>query len=1045
MSKCANCGAELEPGTKFCSECGTAVPQIKVCPECGSEQKPEAKFCSNCGHRFGASAADGGGADMGLKIGHSTVMGDISNAVNYVTNVTNADETKHVVKCHVCGKVLSVVGTHECPKCHGNVCDEHFDLVRKMCTACVEQVQKEGEAAFRQAIREELAAGDGRITQEAFGRLRQKRMALGLDEARGRELIAAERRAEAPADGTVLTDVQRRFLERAKHLIFNDGKCAEGVAEIDRLLGSGVALGDEILAVLMPALLVCDEKRGNQIAERTLVDSLPVALYRVDLALLHGDLISAEKSLIGAEGIWSDEILVKCRRVVFTCALYDESGDESYSDKAAELFDALPQEDADETEKDPLTASWRRYASNRVDLILGNGDEIEPLDEDDGRYAALVYGRLTEPCGGPMRKRRGEMRYDEGVNFRDDEDDDQSAVRCFHEAAEDGFVKAMEELAECYYNGKGVDQNREVSYKWYLKSAQDAGCSAYTFYSIGFMVEHGQGVEESDEEAAKWYLKAAERGSSLAQCCLAKMYESGRGVAKSDAEAAKWYRESAEQGDAEAQCCFGVMCESGSGVEQSDAEAVKWFQKSADHENARAQFNLGWMYEKGRGVEQSDVEAVEWYLKAANQGHVRAQLNLGAMCDQGRGVAQSYVEAVKWYRKAAEQGHATALGCLGTLYETGKGVAQSDEEALKLYQKAAEKGWKYAAANISRVQEKIREKQKPTPEKLYARGVALMKGDGCAKSETEAFQCFEKAAASGHVKAMEHLAECYYYGRGAGKDLECAFQWYTKASKKSECSPYTFYCVGFMLEHGQGVGKSVVKAEVWYREAVKRGNSNAKEPLEKLQALKCKPENVKASRAKSAHSITVTWSDCPGAVSYRIYRRAVQTCSIADPDTDGELAFDYVGAKPVLTGTAVACRYEDSEVVQGHAYVYWVRAVLKGNQVGPASPGSMGWTVIPLSNLHAYVKGRIFMLMWDSPNKKIYQTACVFRSRTPSLSEATLVQRAGPGTFYSEEDRNPNDRFYYWASAVVGSDSSSDAWLKRQNYGLDSCIGPVYM
>ena len=258
MKTCANCGAELEPGTKFCSQCGKPVPQTKVCPGCGSEQKPEAKFCSNCGHRFGAPAADGGGADMGLKIGHSTVMGDISNTVNHVTNVTNADETKKVVKCHVCGKVLSVVGTHECPKCHGNVCDEHFDLVRKMCTACVEQVQKEGEAAFRQTIREELTAGGGRLTQEALGRLRQRRVALGLEEVRGRELIAAERRADEQASGAKLTEAQRILLDKARQLVFNDGKCDEGVVEIDRILRGGVAMTDEIRTVLLPALLVCD-------------------------------------------------------------------------------------------------------------------------------------------------------------------------------------------------------------------------------------------------------------------------------------------------------------------------------------------------------------------------------------------------------------------------------------------------------------------------------------------------------------------------------------------------------------------------------------------------------------------------------------------------------------------------------------------------------------------------------------------------------------------------------------------------------------------
>ena len=806
MSKCANCGTELEPGTKFCSQCGKPVPQTKVCPGCGSEQKPEAKFCSNCGHRFGAPAADGGGADMGLKIGHSTVMGDISNTVNHVTNVTNADETKKVVKCHVCGKVLSVVGTHECPKCHGNVCDEHFDLVRKMCTACVEQVQKEGEAAFRQTIREELTAGGGRITQDAFGRLRQKRMALGLDEARGRELIAAERRAEAPADGTVLTDVQRRFLERAKHLIFNDGKCAEGVAEIDRLLGSGVALGDEILAVLMPALLVCDEKRGDQIAERTLVDSLPVALYWIDRALLHGDLISAEKSLIGAEGIWPDEILVKCRRVVFTCALYDESEDESYSDKAAELFDALPQEDADETDKDSLTASWRRYASNRVDLILGNGDEIEPLDEDDGRCAALVYGRLTEPCGGPMRMRRAEILHDEGRDFYNEESWE-DAVRCFHEAAEAGHADAQNWLGHLYYNGQGVPQSYEEASKWYRKAA-DQG-NQYAQSNLAGLYEDGKCVAQSYEEAVKWYRKSAEQGLAHAQDKMGVMYEDGKGVAQSYEEAVKWYRKSAEQGHAHAQAKMGVMYERGWGVLKSYEEAAKWYRKAADQGRADAQKILGFMYHTGRGVAQSDEEAVKWYRKSAEQGEAEAQRYLGAMCWSGSGVVQSYEEAAKWFRKAAERGDADAQRLFGLLHETGQGVAQSYEEAAKWYRKAAEQGLAHAQWNLASLYEE---------------------GQGVAQSYEEAAKWYRKAADQGHDDAQWRLARLYGKGLGVPQSYDEAAKWCRKAADQGHDDAQ--WGLAYLHEKGQGVPQSYEEAVKWFQTAARQGHERAQKKLQ---------------------------------------------------------------------------------------------------------------------------------------------------------------------------------------------------------------------
>ena len=46
---CTGCGHALQPGQKFCPECGTPRPEKRFCAECGSELAPGAKFCSGCG------------------------------------------------------------------------------------------------------------------------------------------------------------------------------------------------------------------------------------------------------------------------------------------------------------------------------------------------------------------------------------------------------------------------------------------------------------------------------------------------------------------------------------------------------------------------------------------------------------------------------------------------------------------------------------------------------------------------------------------------------------------------------------------------------------------------------------------------------------------------------------------------------------------------------------------------------------------------------------------------------------------------------------
>jgi class 3 adenylate cyclase len=48
---CSSCGAEHEPGARFCSACGS--PLFRACPSCGAEQPAGAAFCSACGFAFG--------------------------------------------------------------------------------------------------------------------------------------------------------------------------------------------------------------------------------------------------------------------------------------------------------------------------------------------------------------------------------------------------------------------------------------------------------------------------------------------------------------------------------------------------------------------------------------------------------------------------------------------------------------------------------------------------------------------------------------------------------------------------------------------------------------------------------------------------------------------------------------------------------------------------------------------------------------------------------------------------------------------------------
>lgn len=48
-SICPACGAGNEAGSKFCDQCGNALPREATCPDCGEANDPDARFCDNCG------------------------------------------------------------------------------------------------------------------------------------------------------------------------------------------------------------------------------------------------------------------------------------------------------------------------------------------------------------------------------------------------------------------------------------------------------------------------------------------------------------------------------------------------------------------------------------------------------------------------------------------------------------------------------------------------------------------------------------------------------------------------------------------------------------------------------------------------------------------------------------------------------------------------------------------------------------------------------------------------------------------------------------
>ena len=116
--------------------------------------------------------------------------------------------------------------------------------------------------------------------------------------------------------------------------------------------------------------------------------------------------------------------------------------------------------------------------------------------------------------------------------------------------AQQGNVKAQNNLGWMYENGRGVAQDYKEAVKWYRKAAMQGYADAQ--YNLGVRYANGEGVEQDDKEAVMWY-RSVIIEHVKAQYNLGWMYENGRGVVKSIPKAREWYKVAADQGNEDAE------------------------------------------------------------------------------------------------------------------------------------------------------------------------------------------------------------------------------------------------------------------------------------------------------------------------------------------------------------------------------------------------------------------------------------------------------------------------------------------------------------
>lgn len=215
----------------------------------------------------------------------------------------------------------------------------------------------------------------------------------------------------------------------------------------------------------------------------------------------------------------------------------------------------------------------------------------------------------------------GEIYMDETYGLLDFK----KAKEYFVVAAEKNHISAKTRLGEIY----ALNRDLENAVKLYQESAAQGCCIA--MLHLGNMYKKGEYFDQNKELSMKWLLKSAELKHPMAQYVIALNYLSENDGEEKEKiiKAINLCLNSAEQGYPPAQNMVGVFYYNGIVLTKDFNKARKYFTKATSQCYPEAQFNLAKIFQNGDGVTKNLSKAIVLYTKASQQGHLIAKLNLG--------------------------------------------------------------------------------------------------------------------------------------------------------------------------------------------------------------------------------------------------------------------------------------------------------------------------------------------------------------------------------------------------------------------------------
>ncbi len=376
------------------------------------------------------------------------------------------------------------------------------------------------------------------------------------------------------------------------------------------------------------------------------------------------------------------------------------------------------------------------------------------------------------------------------------EADGEKRISLLTTAAEAGSIEAICELAECYSDGNGVNEDLELAAKLWKQGA-DAGSSEATG-RLGVCYVLGQGVDKNQEKGVELLERAVKEGNARAMNELGSCYCYGVCVEQDDERAVELWKASAKMGYTPAMndlaaYYYWFSCSDCS----NDGIAFDWWEKSAKAGDVEAMNKVADCYYWGNCVELDRAMSMAWWRKAVEKKSVEAMCKLA----EYHGSIGEKEQSVDMWRKAADAGSAEAVYVLAK--EGLLGQDNNEQMAVDWLESEADKGSVEAMCKLA---------------------LCYNTGFGVKQNIGRAVDLWEKAAEEESNEAGCRLAECYYRGEGVDKSIRRALELWEAAADKTfadaHCRLAEYYTEN-------AVSSSSEKSLAHWYQAAKIGNATA--------------------------------------------------------------------------------------------------------------------------------------------------------------------------------------------------------------------------